>query len=304
MFRAEEFDADLDRYLISLEMERGLGKNTLISYRQELGRWRRFLEDRDLHHLKITEVQSVDFFKQEAGKGGAQASQSHLLSVLRSFFHYLAAEGKVESSPITAVPFPKQWKLLPKYISIKQVTDLLELPDSGTTFGKRDKAILELMYATGLRISEVSGLRIENLYTEEYFLRVMGKGNKERLVPFGKAARSALDEYLERGRNALLGNNKNDFVFLNRNGKQLSRQGLWKIIKGYAKKLGISSILTPHTLRHSFATHLVEKGADLRSVQMMLGHASISTTEIYTHVSRERVKRVYDRFHPRSEEEE
>ena len=160
------------------------------------------------------------------------------------------------------------------------------------------------MYATGLRISELINLRSENLYLDENFLRVIGKGNKERVIPFGKKAEKSIQSYLRESRPILLKNKKNEYIFVNRQGEKLSRQGLWKIIKGYGRKIGISSIMTPHILRHSFATHLVEKGADLRSVQMMLGHSSISTTEIYTHVSKEKVKQIYDRFHPRQLDKE
>jgi integrase/recombinase XerD len=303
MVEDRAFEKDLQRYLVYLEMERGLSLNTLASYKQELEKWWNFLVGKKLNHLGISEEEALDFIKGESEKGQAQSSQSHLISVLRSFYHYLVAEGKIDGNPITAIPFPRKWKLLPKYMTVDQVSQLLELPDTASPFGQRDKAVLELMYATGLRISEVAGLKMENLYMDENFVRVMGKGSKERIVPFGKKAEQALHRYLEDGRPALLKNARaagsSNVVFLNRSGQRLSRQGLWKIIKGYGKRLGVSAILTPHTLRHSFATHLVEKGADLRSVQMMLGHASISTTEIYTYVSRDRVKKVYDRFHPR-----
>ncbi len=303
MVEDRAFEKDLQRYLVYLEMERGLSLNTLASYKQELEKWWNFLVGKKLNHLDISEEEALDFIKGESEKGQAQSSQSHLISVLRSFYHYLVAEGKIDGNPITAIPFPRKWKLLPKYMTVDQVSQLLELPDTASPFGQRDKAVLELMYATGLRISEVAGLKMENLYMDENFVRVMGKGSKERIVPFGKKAEQALHRYLEDGRPALLKNARaagsSNVVFLNRSGQRLSRQGLWKIIKGYGKRLGVSAILTPHTLRHSFATHLVEKGADLRSVQMMLGHASISTTEIYTYVSRDRVKKVYDRFHPR-----
>jgi len=177
----------------------------------------------------------------------------------------------------------------------------MESPDQGTPIGKRDKAILELMYATGLRISEAIGLEFENIYLEERFLRVIGKGRKERVIPFGEKAAEFLAAYLSSGRLTLLAGRGSEVIFLNRNGDRLTRQGLWKVIKGYGKKLGVAHLLTPHTLRHSFATHLLERGADLRSIQLMLGHASISTTEIYTYVAKQRVKQIYDQFHPRSD---
>ena len=215
----------------------------------------------------------------------------------------MISEDKIDSNPVSNISFPKKWKVLPKYLSINQVTELLDLPDTNKPMGRRDKAVLELMYATGLRISEVVNLKIGQIYLEENFLRVMGKGNKERVIPFGGKAKECLDEYMNSSRPILLKKKVSDLVFLNRNGEKLTRQGLWKIIKGYGKKIGISSTLTPHTLRHSFATHLLEKGADLRSIQLMLGHSSISTTEIYTYIARDKVKKTYDKYHPRSKKE-
>ena len=302
-FDIETFSADLNRYFAFWQIEKGLSKNTILSYRQELEKWGQYLNEKKLHHLAVDEEDVTEFIKRHSTGGQAQSSQSHLLSVMRSFFHYLVGEEKVDENPASPIPFPKKWKLLPKYLTMDQVSQLLELPDLATPFGNRDKAILELLYATGLRISELSGLTLENVYMEEQFLRVMGKGNKERVVPFGEKAKSAVEDYIARGRRELLKGKSSQFLFLNHLGKQISRMGLWKIVKGYGRKLGIESILTPHVLRHSFATHLVEKGADLRSVQMMLGHSSISTTEIYTYVSRERVRQVYRQFHPRGNEE-
>jgi integrase/recombinase XerD len=208
----------------------------------------------------------------------------------------------MDSNPFSTLVFPKKWRVLPHYLSVEQVKKLLELPDTSSDRGLRDKALLELMYATGLRISEVITLTYENLYLREGFIRVIGKGNKERVIPLGKTAAKILVDYLEKSRPEMLRDKTCPIVFLNRNGTGLSRQGVWKIIKGYGKMIGLSSRITPHTLRHSFATHLVERGADLRSVQMMLGHSSISTTEIYTHVARDKMKQIYDRFHPRAGE--
>ena len=301
-FDPDTFSADLNRYLVFLQIEKGLSKNTILSYRQELEKWGTFLQKRKLHHLEVDEEHVTDFLKLHSTAGQAQASQSHLLSVMRSFFHYLVGEDKVDENPASPIPFPKKWKLLPKYLTMDQVSQLLDLPDTTSPFGSRDKAILELLYATGLRISEISDLTLEKVYLEEQFLRVMGKGNKERVVPFGEKAKTAVTDYITSGRRELLKGKNSQHLFLNRFGKQISRVGLWKIIKGYGRQLGIESILTPHVLRHSFATHLVEKGADLRSVQMMLGHSSISTTEIYTYVSRDRVRQVYQQFHPRGDE--
>ena len=300
MFNEKEFETDLKRYLVFLETEKGLTINTIISYEQELKKFHAYLKEKGLNHCTLSETEAVDFIKIESIKGNSFATQAHLISTLKSFYKYLITEEKIDYHPIANIASPQKWKTLPKYLTIDQVTELLESPDLGKTNGLRDKAILELMYATGLRISEVINLKISNLYMEDTFLRVLGKGNKERVIPFGETARKYMADYLENSRPLLYKSISEDFVFLNHRGGKLTRQGLWKIIKGYGKKIGVAAVLTPHVLRHSFATHLLEKGADLRSIQMMLGHSSISTTEIYTYVAKKRVKQVYDRHHPRS----
>ncbi len=300
MYDEKKLELDIKRYLVSLQMEKGLAENTLISYKQDLEKLAVYLEKNKLDYLAFTENEALDFIKTEARKEISPATQAHLITVLKSFFRYLIAEDKMEQNPIANISSPKKWKTLPKYLTIAQVTELLELPDLSKPFGVRDKAILELMYATGLRISEVIHLKMDNLYMEDSFLRVMGKGNKERIIPFGEKAREWLAYYFSDARQTLLKGKINDHVFLNPRCGSLSRVGLWKIIKKYAHTLGVEHILTPHTLRHSFATHLLEEGADLRSIQMMLGHENISTTEIYTYVAKARVKHIYDKFHPRS----
>ena len=304
MFNAKEFDADLKQYLAFLEMEKGLAANTTISYDQELRKFGTFLAEKGLTHRSISERDAVDFIKTESLKNISFATQAHLISVLKSFYKFLLGEDKIDHNPISMIASPKKWKTLPKYLTIDQVADLLASPELTTPLGQRDKAILELMYATGLRISEVIHLELNNLYMEEGFLRVLGKGSKERVVPFGEMAKQYLGQYLEQARPVLLKNKSGNVMFLNRNGEPFTRQGLWKIIKGYGKKIGVASRLSPHVLRHSFATHLLEKGADLRSIQMMLGHSSISTTEIYTYVAKTQVKEIYDKYHPRVKREE
>lgn len=296
----KEFEMDVKRYLVFLQMEKGLSENTLISYKQGLEKFGSYLQESKLSHINLPENQALDFIKEESRKGNSLSSQAHLISVLKSFYKYLLAEDKMDYNPISNIESPKKWKTLPKYLTIEQVDKLLELPDLGTPIGQRDKAALELMYASGLRISEVITLKNANLYMDDNFLRVMGKGSKERVIPFGEKAREFMASYLSTTRPLLLKKNTSDYVFLNHHGKPFTRQGLWKIIKGYARTLGVSNTLTPHTLRHSFATHLLEKGADLRSIQLMLGHANISTTEIYTYVAKNRVKKIYDQYHPRS----
>jgi integrase/recombinase XerD len=300
MYSKESLDKELKQFLIYLQMERGLAENTIISYRQELDKFRFFLNKKDINYLSLSENNAIDYIKSEAIKGHSQTTQAHMISVLKGFYKYLMTEDKVDFNPFSNIASPKQWKILPKYLTIEQVTQLLQLPDLQKTIGQRDKAILELMYATGLRISEVISLKLNNLYLEESFIRVMGKGGKERVVPFGEEAKKYMLAYLSNIRSLLLKSKINDHIFLNRNGDPISRQGLWKVIKRYAKQLGVSGELTPHTLRHSFATHLLEQGADLRSIQLMLGHSNISTTEIYTYIAKNRAKKIYDQFHPRS----
>jgi len=292
-------ERDIKNYLISLEIEKGLSENTVISYQQELKKLKKYLIKKKIDHLLFSEEQSISFIKSEAKKGQSSSTQSHLISVLRGFYNYLIAEDLIDYNPMSNISFPKKWKTLPKYMTIEEINKLLDAPDTKKQLGIRDKAILELMYATGLRISELINLNQGNIYIEENFLRVIGKGNKERVIPFGEKAKKSIKDYFKESRPLLLKNKKNDYVFVNRQGEKLSRQGLWKIIKRYGLKVGISSNMTPHILRHSFATHMVEKGADLRSVQMMLGHSSISTTEIYTYVARDKVKKIYDKYHPR-----
>jgi integrase/recombinase XerD len=290
----------LDRFLLYLEYERGLAANTIVSYRQELEKFFAFLEKNKLPYLRLSENDVLDFVRQEGRRGGAVSSQAHLISVLKSFYRYLLQDDCLEFNPLANVLLPKKWLKLPDYLAIEDIFRLLDAPDIKTVIGTRDKAILELMYASGLRISEVVELKLNDVYLEEGFLRVLGKGSKERVVPFGAKARDCIADYLGRSRPALLKGVNPSQVFLNYAGAVFTRQGLWKLIGAYGRKIGLAGRLTPHVLRHSFATHLVEKGADLRSVQMLLGHSSIATTEIYTHLAKGQVKKVYDQFHPRS----
>ncbi|MCK4889782.1 MAG: site-specific tyrosine recombinase XerD [Candidatus Aminicenantes bacterium] len=303
MFNKSVYRAELNRYRVFLDIEKGLSENTLSSYTGELEKFEKFLEKKRFDYLSVTEEDILEFIKVESRKGQSASTQSHMISVLRSFYKYLVIDEKVEVNPASAISFPKKWKSIPKYLSKNEVVDLINAPDMEKNTGIRDRAILELMYASGLRISETTGLRFENIFLEDNFLRVMGKGNKERIVPFNNKAKEELVRYLDQARSKLLKDRTSDIIFINKNGGSLSRQGLWKVVRGYGVKVGISKTLTPHMLRHSFATHLLEQGADLRSIQMMLGHSNISTTEIYTFVAKDRVKKIYDKLHPRSDEE-
>jgi len=290
----------LEQFLLHLEFEKGFAANTILSYRRELNKFFAFLGEKHLDYLRLGEKNILDFIRREGQRGGAVSSQAHLISVLKSFYRYLLQDELLEFSPVSAVSLPKKWLKLPKYLSIEDISRLLEAPDESTVIGRRDKAILELMYATGLRISELAHLKLGDVYLDEGFMRVAGKGGKERIVPFNDMSRDRLRDYLELSRPLLVKRERPEQVFVNYSGVMLSRQGLWKLISAYGQKAGLAGRLTPHVLRHSFATHLVEKGADLRSVQMLLGHSSITTTEIYTHLAKDQVKKVYDQFHPRS----
>jgi len=303
MFNKNIYRAELNRYRVFLDIEKGLSENTLSSYTGELEKFERFLGEKGLDYLNVAEEDVLEFVKIESRKGHSASTQSHMISVLRSFYKYLMIDEKVEVNPASTISFPKKWKSIPKYLSKDEVVDLINAPDMGKNTGIRDRAILELMYATGLRVSETIGLKFENIFLEDNFLRVMGKGSKERVVPFNNKAKEELVRYFDQARPKLLKDKISDILFINKNGGSLSRQGLWKVVRGYGVKVGISKTLTPHMLRHSFATHLLEQGADLRSIQMMLGHSNISTTEIYTFVAKERVKKIYDKLHPRSDEE-
>ncbi len=300
MFKETEFNKILKKYIVYLQIERGLTDNTIISYTQALDKFKLFLQTRDYDHKKISEDDILNFFRDKINSENKVQSRTHLHSVLKGFYNFLIYEELIDFNPLSGISTPKKWNVLPKYLTIDEVSELLELPNMSKSIGIRDKSILEMMYATGLRISELIGLKTNNIYLEENFIRVMGKGNKERVIPFGEKAGQYLIEYYEKARQLLLKDKTTDFVYLNARGSGITRQGAWKIIKAYGLKLGITFDLSPHVLRHSFATHLLENGADLRSIQLLLGHSSISTTEIYTHLAKNRIQESYQKHHPRS----
>jgi integrase/recombinase XerD len=222
------------------------------------------------------------------------------MTTLRNFYSFLTREGEVESDPSEFLIPPKQWSNLPKYLNRQEIDRLLAAPDPAKPTGQRDRAMLELLYATGLRVTELCRLELNNIEKDSGVVRVTGKGNKQRLVPFGESAGEAVEKYLSQGRPELLKGRASRFLFVTARGGAMTRQGFWKLLGGYGRKVGIFRDLTPHVVRHSFATHLVEGGADLRSVQIMLGHADISTTQVYTHVARRRLREIVDQHHPRA----
>ncbi|GGI95620.1 tyrosine recombinase XerD [Alicyclobacillus cellulosilyticus] len=283
-----------------LRVERGLAPNTLASYRRDLEAFAHYLAEHG--PVSLTEVRRphiVQYLSYLRSRGRASATVSRSLASIRSFFHYLVREEALPVDPTLHIDTPKLEKRLPRVLTEAEVERLLAAPDPTSPAGSRDKAMLELLYATGIRVSELVSLRLADLNLTSGFLRCLGKGGKERIIPVGEIAQRATVHYLQFGRPQLV-RGAMDHLFVNHHGHPLTRQGFWKILKKYARAAGIFTDITPHTLRHSFATHLLERGADLRAVQEMLGHADISTTQVYTHLTRARMKEVYAASHPRA----
>jgi integrase/recombinase XerD len=293
-------DPRVTDYLDHLRAERGLSPNTIAAYRSDLDKYQAWASSREqaLDAVKPRDISA--FLAHLRALGLSARSAGRAIHAIRGFYRFLVREEKVTEDPMENIRSPRPFKPLPRFLNRAQVEALLEAPDLSTALGLRDKAILETMYASGLRASEVIQLKTENIDPDVGLLRIFGKGRKERLVPIGSSALAAILRYETEGRAALLKKKRSRELFLNHAGEGLSRMGLWLIVRRHALSVGVASILTPHVLRHSFATHLLENGADLRALQAMLGHADISTTEIYTHVSRERLRQVFDKFHPRA----
>jgi integrase/recombinase XerD len=289
----------VDLYLDYLTVEKGLAKNSVAAYRTDLRHFHQWLRDEDIELERVQRGDIVRYFQALRGRGISARSVARALAAIRGMFRFLVAERHLKIDPTENIENPKLWTTLPKSLPPADVEALLRAPDRATAAGLRDAAMLELLYATGLRVSELIRVRIDDLVMDAGFLRTIGKGSKERIVPFGDSARDAIVVYMERGRPEL--DSKLDpHLFLTIRGRPMSRQSFWMKIVRYARDAGISTHISPHVLRHSFATHLLENGADLRSVQLMLGHSDISTTQIYTHVSRARLQRMYEQFHPRA----
>jgi integrase/recombinase XerD len=287
-----------DQFLHHLRVEKGLAKNSVESYARDLMKFFSFLETKALSPLRASQADLMDFISSLAGQLSIR-SIARNISSLKAFYRFLVSEGEIETNPARLLSAPRLPRRLPGVLSRSEVERLLTQPDATTSRGDRDRAMLELLYATGLRVSELIHLKIPSVNTEAGFVRTVGKGSKERMVPVGAKALEALKNYLEHGRPGLLKRRSSSYLFLSPRGKAMTRQGFWKIIKRYGLQAGIRKELSPHSLRHSFATHLLECGADLRSVQIMLGHSDISTTQIYTHVTRERLKEIHQKYHPR-----
>lgn len=297
-----DLDTAIELYLNHIKAERGLAANTVESYARDLFKFRDFCHAAKIGEVEaITEPSIVDFLIELVNKGLSVRTQARNLVAIRNFFKFLRSERYMDADPASLVSLPKTGRRLPETLTLDEVTRLLGACDRSTRLGLRDAALLETLYATGLRVSELVGLRLQDLDLETGVLRAFGKGGKQRLVPMGAEARRAVLEYLTDVRPGLV-SRPTDVFFLTRRGERMTRQGFWKLIKGVALKAGITKNLSPHKLRHSFATHLLERGADLRAVQEMLGHADVSTTQIYTHITQTRLKEIYSQHHPRARE--
>jgi len=290
----------IDSFLDYLSVERALAKNTILAYRQDLNIYLDFIIKRGIQILsKINKNDIVDFMLSQKDSGVSPTSISRRLAAIRMFHRFLSRERVLKSDPTTLIESPKLWKKVPDTLSLNEVEALISQPDVRDHQGVRDKAILETLYATGMRVSESCDLKTNNVNLDIGFLRCIGKGNKERIIPLGKKAIHSINRYLESSRPYFLKQKTSEYLFISRSGSKISRQSIWKLIKRYAKEAKIKKPIKVHTLRHSFATHLLERGADLRSVQEMLGHSNISTTQIYTHIDKERLKTIHKMFHPR-----
>lgn len=289
----------LQTYIEYLSVEKGLSQNTLLSYARDIQKLFEFFEGQGIDGTKIEEKDLIKFVHAQSRVGLSARSLARLISSLKSYYSFLLLEGVLSTNPTANLSAPKIWFSLPNFLTVKEVEQLLEQPDENDARGCRDRAMLELLYATGLRVSELVALKIKDINLESGFLICLGKGGKERIVPLGNSASQAVRKYLSDARFKLW-KKESDSLFLTSRGKAFTRQGFWKMLKQYGQQAGLDQKVSPHILRHTFATHLLERGADLRSVQLMLGHSQITTTQIYTHVTRRHLRQVYDRFHPRA----
>ncbi|HVC01946.1 MAG TPA: site-specific tyrosine recombinase XerD [Steroidobacteraceae bacterium] len=292
-------DPALQRFLDAVWSERGLSANTLAAYRADLNSLGRWLEAHDSALLKASRIDLLGFIAARVEGGSRPRSTARQLSSFRRFYRFMVREGLVESDPTAQIAMPKIGRSLPKSLTEAEVEALLEAPTVTDPLGHRDRAMLEVLYATGLRVSELVSLRHSQVNLHQGVMRIVGKGNRERLIPLGDEAVGWVQRFMQGPRTEILLERQTDYLFPTRRGDRMTRQAFWHIIKRYSKKAGVEKELSPHTLRHAFATHLLNHGADLRVVQMLLGHSDLSTTQIYTHVARERLKELHSQHHPR-----
>lgn len=295
------YDQFITEYITVLTLEKNLSENTALSYKNDITQFLTYMEEVGIKDLNNITSQSItEFLKHQREQGYESSTTARYLSSLKGFFSYIQNAGYIESDPSEALVSVKTSRKLPVVMSVEEIDRIFEQPDTGDKLGLRDRTMLEVLYSCGLRVSELINLKVSDIFFEEEVVRIFGKGSKERIVPIGSSAIKWLKKYLIEGRPLLVKRAVSEnIVFLNLRGKKMSRMGLWKIIDKYVKSAGIKKEIHPHSFRHSFATHLVEGGADLRAVQEMLGHASISTTQIYTHIDRNYIKQVHHDFHPR-----
>ena len=284
-----------------LRIEKRNSPNTISAYRSDLMRFSSELSGKSLESVTTANIRGFLIFLRSQGMSTSSIARN--LSAIKSFFKYLCQDKQLKNNPATILESPKHWRKLPDILTHEDVDKLLKGPDLNSKLGLRDKAMLEILYASGLRVSELVNLKVSQLNLEVGYLRTLGKGSKERIVPIGALAKRAMEKYIANSRQTLISNRKDNRkiheLFLTRRGLGMTRQGFWKLLKGYVAKVNIKASVSPHTLRHAFATHLLERGADLRSVQEMLGHSDISTTQIYTHILGKRMLEIYQEFHPR-----
>lgn len=288
-----------DSFLHYLEVERGLSPHTIAGYRRDLEKLAAFAERKGRKTSSLSASELREFLRGLHREGLSLRSVARATSAVRGLYRFAAAEGLLRGDPTEELDSARAPRPLPRYLSLNEVEALMEAPDATTPEGLRDRAMIELLYATGLRVSELVSLRLLDVHSEAGYLVCRGKGRKERVVPYGRSATKWLERYLKAGRPELQVR-ANDGLFLSRRGAPMTRQRFFQLLKGYGRLAGIRRALSPHVVRHSFATHLLERGCDLRSLQLMLGHSNIATTQVYTHVSRERLRKVYDRHHPRA----
>jgi integrase/recombinase XerD len=297
----QPLDNLIDQYINYLLLEKGLSQKTLEAYSSDLNRYINFLKDKNAKNASVNDTSLIleHLSGLKADGLGATSRARHLVTI-RGFYQFLSHEKHIERNPAQLIDLPKKGLKLPNFLSLNEVKKLLEAPDKKTPIGLRNAAMIEMSYAAGLRVTELINLKVQDINLEACFVRVFGKGSKERIVPIGMHAREIVDLYIKTARPILLKTHISQFLFIARQGKPMTRQGFWKLLRKHSRQAGITREIAPHSLRHSFASHLLEGGADLRSVQVMLGHVDISTTQIYTHVARDHLKKIHEKYHPRS----
>lgn len=294
-------DYHIQRFLDHTAIDRGLAVKTLEAYGRDLSQFAEYLQDRGTSDPKgIDEACLIGFLQRLTKDKLASSSIARKMTAVRCFVKYLISQGQVTRSPLEAIPAARPPKRLPKTLDVNEIARLLAAPDMSDELGLRDRAMLETLYATGLRVSELISLKTDDVNLKTGFVRCIGKGSKQRVVPIGEIAARLIEQYIDRSRGRLAKGERSEYLFLSNLGRPMSRVRFWMIVKKHGRAAGIRKPITPHTLRHSFATHLLERGADLRSIQEMLGHASIATTEVYTHVTRDHLREVYREAHPRA----